>query len=142
MENQDYVFDLNSTPESLDPKELINMMRQQKIMPIVVADPTKTMVDHIHDTTVYNAPPVTPASYAQGMWSQMNEETTYYDPKNRHKTISQRLDELELANKLLRVEIQVLKGKFTEEEGNNIKAMLTSNDEASITVAETILETT
>lgn len=142
MENQDYVFDLNSTPESLDPKELINMMKQQKIMPMDTTNPTITMVNHIHDTTVYNAPPVTPASYAQGIWSQMNQKATYFDPNAQHKSVLQRMDELELANKLLRVEIQVLKGKFTEEEGNNIKAMLTSNDEASITVAETILETT
>lgn len=128
MENQDYVFDLNSTPEPLDPKELINMMRQHPAIPI--------------DSTVYNSSTVTPASYAQGIWSQINEKTTYFDPNAQHKSVLQRMDELELANKLLRVEIQVLKGKFTEEEGNNIKAMLTSNDEASITVAETILETT
>lgn len=131
MENQDYVFDLNSTPEPLDPKELINTMRQQKIMP---------MDNHIHDTTVYNAPPVTPASYAQGMWSQITQTNTYYDPKTQHKSLLQRMDELELANKLLKLDIQVLKGKFTEEEGNNIKAMLTSNDESSITVADLILE--
>lgn len=126
MENENIVLDLNSIPDPLDPKELINMMRQHPAIPI--------------DSTVYNSSTVTPASYAQGMWSQITQTNTYYDPKNRHKTISQRLDELELANRLLKVEIQVLKGKFTEEEGNNIKAMLTSNDESSITVAELILE--
>jgi hypothetical protein len=34
----------------------------------------------------------------------------------------------------------MLQGKFNQEEVNNIKSMLTSNDEASITLADTIIE--
>ena len=128
MEDKDYVFDLNDVKiEPLDAEKLMAVLRQTKMQ---VMDPTKTM-SHVHDTTVYHPP-----KYTQGLWSQMNETTTY----NPSKTMLERMETLELANKLLRVDILVLKNKFTEEEGNNIKAMLTSNDEASVTVAETILE--
>ena len=130
MEDKDYVFDLNDVKiEPLDPKKLIHMMQQTGVLPM---DPTKTM-SHVHDTTVYKSPP--PTYVPEGVWSQI--KSTTYSPS---KTMLERMESLEVANKLLRVDILVLKNKFTEEEGNNIKAMLISNDEASITVAETILE--
>jgi hypothetical protein len=50
------------------------------------------------------------------------------------------MDKLELDNKFLRLQIFGIEGKFTQEEINNIKSMLTSNDEASITLADTIIE--
>lgn len=121
MEDKDYVFDLNSTPETWDPKKLIHMMQNQTMIPL---DPTKT---------INTIPSV--EGYGQGIWSQINSTT--YSPT---RTVIERLESLELTNRLLKLEILVLKGKFTEEEADNIKAMLTSNDEASVTLAETILE--
>jgi hypothetical protein len=51
-----------------------------------------------------------------------------------------RIEKLELQNKFLSLSILRLEGKFTQEEVNNIKSMLTSNDKASNILANTIIE--
>lgn len=76
----------------------------------------------------------------QGLWSQINKNNSIpYDSPWKGST-EDRIVELELKNKLLELRLLVLEGKFTQEEVNNIKSMLTSNDEASITLADTIIE--
>ena len=76
---------------------------------------------------------------ADSLWSQITK-----DNKNGYRSpttlLEKRMDKLELDNKLLRLQIFGIEGKFTQEEINNIKSMLTSNDEASITLADTIIE--
>jgi hypothetical protein len=69
---------------------------------------------------------------ADGLWSQITA-----DSKN---VLEERMDKLELDNKLLRLKILGLEGKFTQEEICNIRKMLMSKDEASITVADSIIE--
>jgi hypothetical protein len=92
---------------------------------IYVSDPTKTI------NTI-------PGSTGQGLWSQITPNSSItYDPLPNTWDLIQKL---ELENKILNIRILVLEGVFTKEEGDNIKAMLTSNDEASVTLAETILE--
>ena len=117
MENN-IVLDLNSLPESnWDPKELIAMMKQQKAMPIYTTD-TNTYVGDV----------------TQNVWSQMD------NPYRPIKSTWELIEEIKLENKILHIRLLVLEGVFTKEEGDNLKAMLTSNDEASVTLAETILE--
>jgi len=119
MENNT-IIDLNSLPESnWDPKELIAMMKQQKTMPIYTTD-TNTYVGGI-----------TPSS---SIWGQTE------NPYRPLKSTWDLIEEIKLENKILGIRLLVLEGVFTKEEGDNIKAMLTSNDEASVTLAETILE--
>ncbi len=76
---------------------------------------------------------------ADGLWSQITA-----DNSNVYKTptalLEERMDKLELDNKLLRLKILGMEGKFTQEEISNIRKMLMSNDEASITVADSIIE--
>jgi hypothetical protein len=76
---------------------------------------------------------------ADGLWSQITSNNS-----NVYKTptflLEERMDKLELDNKLLRLKILGLEGKFTQEEISNIRKMLMSNDEASITVADSIIE--
>jgi hypothetical protein len=91
---------------------------------------TKTFTDP-GVTTTY------PGSTTDGIWSQINKINTY-DPLELGA--EKRITELELKNKLLELRLLVLEGVFTKEESNNIKDMLTSNDEASITLAESIIE--
>jgi hypothetical protein len=81
-----------------------------------------------------------PGTTADGLWSQINKSNSIpYDSPWKDST-EDRIVELELKNKLLELRLLVLEGKFTQEEVNNIKSMLTSNDEASITLADTIIE--
>lgn len=119
MENNT-VIDLNSLPETLDPKKLIAMMKQHGTMPI-----------YTNDTNPYVG------GVGQGIFSQIKNSKNSYEPT---KSTWELIEEIKLENKILHIKILVLEGVFTKEEGNNIKAMLTSNDEASITLAETILE--
>jgi hypothetical protein len=93
---------------------------------ILVNDPTK-LINTVPGTTT------------DGLWSQITK-----DNKNVYRSptalLEERMDKLELDNKFLRLQIFGIEGKFTQEEINNIKSMLTSNDEASITLADTIIE--
>ena len=74
-----------------------------------------------------------------GLWSQITA-----DGANVYKTptllLEERMDKLELDNKLLRLKILGLEGKFTQEEISNIRKMLMSEDEASKTLADSIIE--
>ena len=78
----------------------------------------------------------------EGIWSQINANST-----NPWSNTTDRLDELEkqielvkLDNKLLRLKMLSMEGKFTAEEVTNIRKMLMSNDEASKTLADSIIE--
>ncbi len=81
-----------------------------------------------------------PGTTADGLWSQINKSNSIPYDSPWEDPILKTINELELKNKLLELRLLVLEGKFTQEEVNNIKSMLTSNDEASITLADTIIE--
>lgn len=66
---------------------------------------------------------------------------SYAPYTNPYGAIEERLDKLELENKFLKLKILGMEGKFSQDEIKNIRAMLMSNDEASITLANTIIET-
>ncbi len=74
-----------------------------------------------------------------GLWSQLTD-----DHKNVYRSpttlLEERMDKLELDNKLLRLKILGMEGKFTQEEIINIRKMMMSKDEASKTLAESIIE--
>ena len=75
--------------------------------------------------------------------SQINS-TLPYDPiPSISPSLSElvnRLNKLELDNKCLRLKVLGLEGKFTKEEVSNIRKMLMSEDEASRTLADSIIE--
>jgi|694.fasta_scaffold01412_33 hypothetical protein len=75
---------------------------------------------------------------AGGIWDQITSNNkNVYTPT---EVLLNRIEKLELQNKFLSLSILRLEDKFTQEEVNNIKSMLTSNDEASIILADTIIE--
>jgi len=76
-----------------------------------------------------------------GVWSQINS-TIPYDPipTTSLSELINRLNKLELDNKCLRLKVLGLEGKFTKEEVSNIRKMLMSEDEASRTLADSIIE--
>jgi hypothetical protein len=81
----------------------------------------------------------TTSTSTDGLWSQLTEahKNVYRSPTT---FLEERMDKLELDNKLLRLKIFGMEGKFTQEEIINIRKMMMSNDEASKTLAESIIE--
>ena len=81
---------------------------------------------------------IIPGSIAGDIFSHTNTTTsTFKDP---YAAVMSRLDKLELNNKLLKLKIFGLEGKFTQEEITNIRKMIMSEDEASRTLADSIIE--
>ena len=111
-------IDTTALPEDFRASEYISQWKKITNAGAIVTDSTKT---------------------DQGLWSQISvdDHGVYRSP---NMVMSERIEKLELQNKFLSLSIFMLQGKFTQEEVNNIKSMLTSNDEASITLADTIIE--
>jgi hypothetical protein len=115
--------DLNSVPEDFRAGDLINVWQQQGIL---VNDPTKTI----------NTIPVT-STATDGIFSTI----TISDPlEDRLVEMEKQLELVKLETTLLRLKILSMEGKFTQEEVTNIRKMLMSKDEASKTLASTIIE--
>lgn len=94
---------------------------------ILVNDPTQ-VINTIPNTT-HNG---------QGLWSQINSSgNTFLDP---YADIYARIDKLERNEKLLRLKILGLEGKFDKEEVVNLRKMIMSEDEAARTLADSIIE--
>lgn len=99
----------------------------------------------MHDPTqVINTLPPTTHS-GQGLWSQIQHGSS--GPYHAVDPIESKLRELELQAeqqaltiKLMRLKIHALEGKFTQEEVVNIRKMIMSEDEASRTLADSIIE--
>ena len=91
---------------------------------IYVSDPNKVINTIPSNTTSGN-----------GLFSAM------HDPwENPLKEIELRIKKLEVENKFLRLKMLSIEGKFSQEEVTNIRKMLISEDEASRTVAESIID--
>ena len=113
--------DLNSVPENFNAGDLINVWQQQGIL---VNDPTK----------VINTIPVT-STATDGIFA------TISDPfEERLKELENQVELVKLEATLLRLKILSMEGKFTQEEIGNLRKMLMSEDEASRTLANTIIE--
>lgn len=86
-------------------------------------------------------------SSGNGLWSQLNTSagstysgTTGSSFRDPYADLYTRIDKLELNEKLLRLKILGLEGKFDKDEITNIRKMLMSEDEASKTLADSIIE--
>ena len=99
--------------------------------------------DHSKDSVL------TTTGTGQGLWSQLNTcnnvfttscgsiGSSFRDP---YAELYTRIDKLELNEKLLRLKILGLEGKFDKDEVANIRKMMMSEDEASKTLADSIIE--
>ena len=109
-------------------------------------NPFNTCGTLMHDPTqVINTFPPTTTHNGQGLWSQIQPGSTNpYDPFNgleaKVEELRTQIDTQGLVIKLLRLKIHGLEGKFTQEEVANIRKMLMSEDEASRTLADSIIE--
>jgi len=73
--------------------------------------------------------------YADGL-----KPSTLFLIEEKLVEIGETLKLLTLQNKLLKLKILSLEGKFTQEEVANIEMMLMSEDDASVNLANTIIE--
>lgn len=124
--------DMNNLPEEHDPQKWID---QYKAYGMLINDPTK----------VINTIPPNTTTTGNGLWSQMTSNNTYtgpiHDPwETRLIEMENQMQLVQLELKLSRLKILSLEGKFTQEEIANIRKMLMSEDEASRTVAESIIQ--
>jgi hypothetical protein len=116
-------IDTNNIPENYNADDFIKKWYQQGVL---VNDPTK----------VINTIPVT-STATDGIFSTI----TISDPlEDRLVEMEKQLELVKLETTLLRLKILSMEGKFTQEEVGNLRKMLMSNDEASKTLANTIIE--
>ena len=101
---------------------------------VVVNDPSKVLTTLDTDASI------------DGLWQQLQQaKRTHLDPiSDRYDDnlvkLEKKMQILELQYTLLRLKVLGMEGKFTQEEISNIRKMLMSQDEASKTVAESIIE--
>ena len=97
---------------------------------MLINDPTKV---------INTIPGQTMTTTSDGIFSRMS--TVLEDPwLSPLKAIEDRITKLETENKFLRLKILSIEGKFTQEEVTNIRKMLISEDQASRTLANAIIE--
>jgi hypothetical protein len=123
-------IDTKTLPDNFNSEEFIKRWSQSN-KALVVMDPTKVINDPITTTTTGN-----------GLWNQLN--TTNYPftdlLEDRVSEVEKSIELIRLENKLLRLKILSMEGKFTPEEVTNIQKMLMSEDTASVNLANTVIE--
>lgn len=98
---------------------------------VIVKDPTKTLTGGSTTTSSGDC----------GIFTRLTDANTIYtDPYYGEPTSEDKIKKLQLENKLLKLRLLVLEGRFTQEEVVNIRKMIMSEDEASRTLAETIID--
>lgn len=119
-------IDLNSVPENWSSEDFLEKWQSC----------TMLTTEPIYNNNISG---INSAGVGDGLWSQITS-----DSRNVYKTptylLEERMDRLELDNRLLRLKILGMEGKFTQEEISNIRKMMMSEDEASRTLAESIIE--
>jgi hypothetical protein len=125
-------IDTNLLPEDFNAEDFIKEWKLDR--EITVMDPTKSLVNHTITSTPGN-----------GLWNQITTGSLSNYPvtdplEDRLKEVEKSIELIRLENKLLRLKILSMEGKFTQEEVTNIRKMLMSEDEASLNLANTIIE--
>jgi hypothetical protein len=75
---------------------------------------------------------------------QASHSNTYFDPipnsyEDNLVKLEKKMQALELQHTLLKLKVLCMEGKFTQEEVTNIRKMIMSEDEASKTLADSII---
>lgn len=126
--------DINSLPEDYNAEEVLNNWKKHQAMGIVVNDPTK-VINTLPGNTSGN-----------GLFDQLHNGGNYSQPYyedpilTRMEEMQKQLDLVKIELKFSRLKILSLEGKFSQEEVTNIRKMIMSEDEASRTLADTIIE--
>ena len=89
---------------------------------------------------------VLPSGTGNGLWSQIQQGSKGHcnagiDPyESKLEALEKKMQTYELQMTLLKLKVLGMEGKFTQEEVTNIRKMIMSEDEASRTLANTIIE--
>jgi hypothetical protein len=112
------------------------MASLSNIKGIVVNDPTK----------VIHGPSNRTIRTGEGFWGQIQPGSTgpYHaginPSESKLEALEKKMQTYELQTTLLRLKVLSMEGKFTQEEVANIRKMIMSEDEASRTLADSIIE--
>ena len=125
-------IDVNSVPEDFDAQDFLDRWTLVN-KAITVANP------YVQGTN-------TTTTTGNGLWNQIRNGGNPYnspveDPwEKRLRLLEEEMAVVRTDLKLSRLKILALEGKFTQEEVINIRKMLMSKDEASITLADIMIE--
>jgi hypothetical protein len=101
---------------------------------VVVNDPSKVLTTLDTDASI------------DGLWQRLQQtKITHLDPirdpyDDNLVKLEKKMQILELQYTILRLKVLGMEGKFTQEEVANIRKMIMSEDEASRTLANSIIE--
>lgn len=96
------------------------------------------------DPVLNNLPHVTtPGSTTSGIWSQITSSSdALISMEQRMEEMQKQMELVQLENKLMKLRMLAIEGKFSQEEVTNIRKMIISEDEAARTLANSIIENT
>lgn len=112
-------------------------------------EPKDNMYGGYIDVANYDPLTTVLPSSGNGLWSQLNTCNNVFTTscgsignsfRDPYADLYTRIDKLELNEKLLRLKILGLEGKFDKDEVVNIRKMIMSEDEGARTLAESIIE--
>jgi hypothetical protein len=89
---------------------------------------------------IFSDPSTTLSSSMHSVWDTITSKGVSL--QETLDALSNEINTLRIENKLMRLNLFAIAGKFDEDEINNIRQMLLSEDEASRTLAESIIENT
>jgi len=130
-------IETNLIPDDFDAQDFMEKWKLGSKAAIVM-DPTGSLINPTTTTT-------TTTTTGNGFWNQLNTGSAntypFTDPlEDRVTEIEKQMNHLKLENTLLRLKMLSIEGKFTQDEIANIRKMLMSEDEASVNLANTIIE--
>lgn len=119
---------------NLSDNEWLKKWQEEIRRPMVIYDD--------HDPVLSNIPHVTiSGSTTNGIWSQITSSTdALTSMEQRMEEMQKQMEVIQLENKLMKLRMLALEGKFSQEEVTNIRKMIISEDEAARTLANSIIE--
>lgn len=111
--------------------EWMEKWQQELRRPMVIYDDPDPVLNNI----------TTPVNTTTGIWSNITSTTdTLTTMKQRMEEMQKQIELVQLENKLMKLRMLALEGKFSQEEVTNIRKMIISEDEAARTLANSIIE--
>jgi hypothetical protein len=109
--------------------------RELNKRPMAIYDPEPPSINNLpHITTL-------PGNTTNGIWSQITSSSdALTSMEQRMEEMQKQMEIVQLENKLMKLRMLGIEGKFSQEEVTNIRKMMISEDEAARTLANSIIE--
>lgn len=119
---------------NLSDNEWLDKWQQELRRPMVIYDDPDPVLSNIPHVT-------TTGITTNGIWSQITSSTdALTSMEQRMEEMQKQMEVIQLENKLMKLRMLALEGKFSQEEVTNIRKMIISEDEAARTLANSIIE--